>query len=186
MKNKYLKTALLLATLFAFSPITQAQLMLNIETCEGTNQIKVDDIAQIDFDESSIYVLNFKDKAGTVFNIDLQQYLIIQFNDDWAIILGGDDMLPIVELPSYQLLSTMSLSTIPAGTDSQGNESVVNLSVVENSLFVSLNRQASVDVFAVDGRSIYSNPSAIGDLHIYLQSGIFIVKINDQTFKIKR
>lgn len=187
MKFKCLKSILLLAVLLVFAQPARAQLMLNIETGSGTKRVSVEDIEQIDFDESSIWSLNFSDEAGTAYIIPLHQHPIIRFHDGGVVCIQSDNVdNPEIWIPTHHLLSNMSFATISTGISGLKNESEVRLSVDGNSLSVSLGTEASVEVFAVDGRYVYSNPSASGDLRIPLQPGIFIVKINDQTFKIKR
>lgn len=186
MKFKNLRSALLLVILLAFAAPLRAQLMLNIETAEGTKQVSIDDIERIDFDESSVWALNFTDEAGITYSIPLQQHPTIRFYDTVAGIQWDSDDTPVIWIPSHHLLSNMSFVTKPSDVDAPDVEPAVRLNVDGNSLFISLGKHASVDVYAVDGRPVYSNPSASGDLHIPLQSGFFIVKINNRTFKIKR
>lgn len=186
MKIRHIKTALLLAILYAFSPAVHAQLMLNIHTGDETKQVSVEDIAQIDFDESSVWVLNFKDEAGTAYSINLKHHPIIQFSEDTATVQSDDVDNPSISISAYHLLRSMSLGTIPTGIENPGDDCDVRLSLDGTSLSVSLAKPARVEVFAVDGRSVYSSDCAGGDLQIPLQPGIFIVKIDNQTFKIKK
>lgn len=188
MKLRQLKTALLLALLSFFALQTQAQLMLNVETTSGSQQLKVEDIARIDFDENSSWSLNFSspDDIETTYSIPLSQRPVILINEQIATIQWHTPDFHEINMPAQSLLSGISFlyATSSVENNSLSNESMVRMSVEGNSLCLDMGKVSNVDVYTVDGRSVYSNPTAIGKLRINLHRGISIVKINHQTFKI--